>query len=979
MSKKQSPRSRGKGFKPNGPLADAARARGAGPGNIWYLFGNKAQSDLVVNSDAALLHVLSMEGSPEVKSYRIGIKSEKGPISATNLVERFDADVTRRGGQRELCLLERSVSAASDDSMVGQLKHEDHERLCAAIGAKYVRVTNEQLTKCAVLTENWKFGLAAISAARLHSLVNSDLSLSLLLRQRSSWTVGELLPCVEKDKVALFLAALFRAISNGTVASDLDSKLWGKATRIWKPGAVLETDSGADTSVAPSIGATVDDASALPEQVTARHLAAAQSRSDSLALMISRIANGAGGEPVWFTRKNLPPEYRDLSKWPTVDSSSLDGGDGPRPNEDRFNRCRAAILAYLEGGGVIAISAEHGVSRSEVLRLLNRAVQRHEDGRIFGWRALISHKHLAPYTRTAPVAPCAKNGRIGYSGVVGAFFDRFPDLQDLVDRLALRRPAKDEVAESQMNVSDIHAALLRACAKHPEITMFDWPLRPDNKGLGGLRSYVEALRADNPEQTAALMGGTGAANRLRLDSGVSSILNNLEPYKAVQQDGHRLDFIGSIRVPHPSGYVVIPIQRFILQPIVDVGSHAALGYELSMGREASANDALAAAKHALDTWSPLVMEKPPVPYPEGAGFPSGLIPELAGVGWSLHYIDNASINTSYAMVERMRKRVGCAVNFGRVKDWPRRKFVEAIFAVLEKRGFQRLPNTTGKDHKDVRRRSPEKQAVALQCDSSELVYLVDVALATWNATPLPSLGGRAPLQVLRELVQDPRSNFVPRPLPPLPPGMSDLDIVVETRSVRGKLDEGRSCYVEIDEVHYTNDVLARCFNLIGSGLSLHIDEADFRSVEAFLPDGSNLGVLKATEGWDRTPHSREIRKAINKLIRLKRIARHLGEDWVQAYLRYLATKAVESRDKQPKHKVSKEATAAAKVAHTTGLPIPEVPAAGTKPSRATRTPVPPRSVIPPPVRPPSPTTAPTTAPTTRPPWMRIRSTRRAVY
>ena len=44
------------------------------------------------------------------------------------------------------------------------------------------------------------------------------------------------------------------------------------------------------------------------------------------------------------------------------------------------------------------------------------------------------------------------------------------------------------------------------------------------------------------------------------------------------------------------------------------------------------------------------MENPPILYPEGAGFPSGLIPELAGVGSSLHYIDNASINTSNAMV-----------------------------------------------------------------------------------------------------------------------------------------------------------------------------------------------------------------------------------------------------------------------------------------------------------------------------------------
>lgn len=249
-----------------------------------------------------------------------------------------------------------------------------------------------------------------------------------------------------------------------------------------------------------------------------------------------------------------------------------------------------------------------------------------------------------------------------------------------------------------------------------------------------------------------------------------------------------------------------------------------------------------------------------------------------------------------------------------------------------KRGFQRLPNTTGAHPKDPRRRDAERHAVDLACDYKEFLYLIDVALATYNATPLSSLGMRSPLQFLKEQTQSDRGNFMPRYLPPLPHCMPDMDIVVETRPIRGSVKEGRRPYVEIDEVHYTSAVLANCGALIGTTLTLHIKESDLRVVQAFLPSGEQLGPLMASSGWSKVAHDRRTRRLINRLRRDFSLHLQPNEDWVTAYLRYLSIKGSKQGARTP-HKVSSDATKVASLAKNTGLPIPEVPLADDMPTR----------------------------------------------
>ena len=85
-----SPRSRTKGFRPLGPLADEALKRGKRSYNLWYLYGPKAGSDLVVSSDAQAMGRL-VERTGSERATVLGGQpraAEQGGLHLGSLVHR---------------------------------------------------------------------------------------------------------------------------------------------------------------------------------------------------------------------------------------------------------------------------------------------------------------------------------------------------------------------------------------------------------------------------------------------------------------------------------------------------------------------------------------------------------------------------------------------------------------------------------------------------------------------------------------------------------------------------------------------------------------------------------------------------------------------------------------------------------------------------------------------------------------------------
>lgn len=915
----RSPRSRTKGLRPEGPLAEEALKRGQQAYNLWYAYAPKIGGDVVLKGDAEFLHFMWMELDPNVEAYRLESPTAVVTIPVGSRATTLDADVTLRTGAKEF----REVKSVDDvaaergtsnpDEVRSRLQRQAQEQLAALHGAAYRRIGPTDLRANANLIATAMIAVATLSAARTHSIERHHVILMALMNRRSHWQASALLDQVEVEEQPLLSAAIFRAAGRGELCWNCDVGRWSKATWLWLPASEPPT-RGSDR-IPPEQEGFIDRGIESRSNFVAIDARPSPPAPSVLPAVEFCVPSGGYASTGRYTRKNLPETYRNPQTWPTVDFTGW-----PEKQRRRFDHSRAAICGYLQGAPLADLEKAHDVHRAEIFRLLNRAVLLHPDGNIQGWRVLVPGSPIAPYQRSAPVQ-ASGNAGIGYAGALQQLFDRFPSIRRALEAAVLGRTGSP-AQEQRVSANDLHKTFIALC-REQKLTSFDYPFNTESWGRRSIQKFHQTTLAGNMNACARIYSGDGRAKGEKLHNGQVSLLTFRQIYDGVQQDSHTVDAIGSVRIPHPSGPRRVPIQRCSYQAVVDCESGAVLGYSVSFTGRPNSADAVRAVKNALSIWQPITIESPVVPYPDDGGLPSGLIPELAGATWAAHMIDNDSTFTSRAMAERVRRRVGCAMNWGPVETWPRRALVEAVFGTLEKRGFQRLPSTTGSHPKDPRRRDAEKMAVDLQIDFSELIYLIDVGIATYNRTPLPRHGGRSPLEILRERVRDPRSGFIVRRLPPLAPGEPEMHLEIETPTVRGNPKEGRNPYVEIDEVHYTNSQLAASAHLIGQKISVHIDGEDMRTMQAFTSKGMSLGALLAPPRWRSTIHTREMRKAINRLLRGAELRCGSGQDYVQAYLQVLAERAAKKGAKHP-YKINKAGTQAAKVSHQSGLPIPEI-------------------------------------------------------
>jgi putative transposase len=82
--------------------------------------------------------------------------------------------------------------------------------------------------------------------------------------------------------------------------------------------------------------------------------------------------------------------------------------------------------------------------------------------------------------------------------------------------------------------------------------------------------------------------------------------------------------------------------------------------------------------------------------------------------------------------------------------------------------------------------------------------------------------------------------------------------------------------------------------LIGRKLLLYLNADDLRSVRAFLPDGTELGVLNAQGAWGVMPHNLKLRQEILKL-RGRRPRAGIDSNPIEVYVQAKLAQAKKSR------------------------------------------------------------------------------------
>jgi len=575
------------------------------------------------------------------------------------------------------------------------------------------------------------------------------------------------------------------------------------------------------------------------------------------------------------------PELRDTGNWPTVDETALSSRD-----LKKYRRRKTAVIAYMKGIETVKYIAEiTNIHEREIQRLTKRCLMRDKLGDIYGFRALISHKHVKPYERTT-------DSSNGFAGKLTQLFNKYPEIKKRTENSYLGKRKRGEPPERQKPLRDVHREFLDLCSEFG-VSPNEWPFDTETQGRESLRKYLKSLY--DTRQREAVHGRHGESNARVLDSSKAKEPHSLvrRPFARVQFDATRVNAFMTITLLAPDGAEIdLVLERIWLLTIIDVASRAILGYHISLNRNYSMEDVMQTFANAITPWKAHKLTIPNLAYLPHAGLPSGVIPSCSWRLFDQLSFDNALAHLSPWLQKNVSNVIGCAINPGKAGTPEARGIVEAFFKTISQRGFNRLPSTTGGNPKDSRRFKAEEAAVRFKIRLSEIEELIDVLIANYNVTRHEGVLNRTPLEYIKNF-ENSGSELV-RTLPESKREAIPLFEREYIRTVRGRIDTGRRPYIQFENVRYSCEVLAGMPSLVNTELRLVVNIKDLRFIKAFLPDGSALGVLRASAPWNNTPHSLKIRQAIFKLERLGEIDLNVA-DPITAYRDLLTIKSRNSK------------------------------------------------------------------------------------
>ncbi|CAE6848752.1 hypothetical protein R69658_07054 [Paraburkholderia aspalathi] len=144
-----------------------------------------------------------------------------------------------------------------------------------------------------------------------------------------------------------------------------------------------------------------------------------------------------------FDRRSIPPDLTDIGQWPGADDSALSDEE-----RDLLTRRIRAMTLFVDGHTPLReISRETGVGFNDLYRVFEWCITQHEDGRIFGCRALIPYQRTGSYDRRLPVKPSREGIASNASGAFSQSLRRYPDIARIERKVAERSRKHAELTE----------------------------------------------------------------------------------------------------------------------------------------------------------------------------------------------------------------------------------------------------------------------------------------------------------------------------------------------------------------------------------------------------------------------------------------------------------------------------------------------------------------------------------------------------
>lgn len=640
--------------------------------------------------------------------------------------------------------------------------------------------------------------------------------------------------------------------------------------------------------------------------------------------------------PPYYTFQTIPYEYRNCEEWPNASLPSvadlLDGFPHLSASEAedrateialRFDRLQRGIKVYLSKGSLKTALHEAQCSREVFYRQLNRCLLPNPltgEG-IVGWSGLISQLRLKSYTRV--------NAGSGTAGQFQKWLRDNPAWRDMLHRMIQKGNGGKKIAARKPDVRSVTRTFIAAFSKpqgeskQPKIPVGTYPHDGRSNGRRAIERYINHNIAMSPSTTAVWFG-EDVADRQHLGTGPQSFNLAAAPFDVIGGDAHTVDAIGFIILEGESGPQKVPVTRFQIVATLCHNKRVVTGYSVCIRPQIEATHVEEAYLMGNTQWKPKVLSIEGLRYAEGAGFPNGVVDGITEINPALLRLDNAAQHFAKGIRSRLRESLGCAIVWGGVGHWWRNAITERLFGTLERYGFQRLPSSMGTGTQDPHRASnPVIEATGKGIEWHELIELVDVLLANYNAKPHSSLGGVSPLDSLRASLTIRSSRWIPRILPPHTANSPRIGVQILRKRIAGNVKARVPPYVEIGEERYTADCLSSRYDLLGRHVYVHLPQ-DIRTVECYLDSGQFIGQIAClNRGWMLSAHTLQTRQTINALIRSGVMWVPEGGDPVIVYLKHLEKKATSQASTRGKTQVSADASAVADGLLTTGTtPLP---------------------------------------------------------
>lgn len=507
------------------------------------------------------------------------------------------------------------------------------------------------------------------------------------------------------------------------------------------------------------------------------------------------------------------------------------------PEEARslyLNRKKAVDL-YIDGVSPKIITEETGLSNCEINRLIRKCVALDERQLPVGYAALILRKR-----------------NIKSVGKMQKLFLQYPSLESFVHGNYFND--KKFTLEHNMNVRTLHVKFIDECIRLG-IQNYEYPFTLKDKGYDALVDYIKQVEATKQSKTIRREGKDAIQRFESTGYGESISFKPLNPYGAVQIDGHKIDLLYTVEVENEQGETILmPATRAWLIAIIDIATRAIIGYHITPYENYNHSDVLMAVHNSIVPHEKINFTHSGFSYPENGGFPSLAIPETQWASFDMIMLDNAKSHLAQNTMDKLLNHVKCSVNFGSVATPETRGIVERFFKTLELSGFHRLPGTTGSNTRDTKRHEPEKESVKYRISYNDICELVEYLIAEYNTSAHSSLENQTPLQVMERRIKEVgiRPFIVPAEERK---EIEKLTYFSVERTVRGAYSTGSKPQVSYLGVKYHAYDRRIPMDLVNKKVYIEVNPADVSHVDLYDSDGKFIANLVAMGEWGKRPHS----------------------------------------------------------------------------------------------------------------------------